>query len=109
MILETQISYGYKTLIETFCKANNLDINIMDMSAYPYGKIILLYEDNSETAITMSFMSMKHLGFENMLCDYLIKCGTPPSLIPIGKVAVKRDMIKLDKEWEEHRKAIGLR
>jgi hypothetical protein len=57
----------------------------------------------------MSFMSIKHLGFENMLCDFLIKCNIPPSLITVGKMAVKRDMNELDKKWAEHRKAIGLR
>jgi hypothetical protein len=108
MKVETQISYGYKDLIEIFFKANELDINIKDMSAYPYGKIILHYEDDSDTAYTITFMSVKHLGFENMLCDYLIKCGISPSLIPIGKMAINRDMKQLDKDWDEHRRSMGL-
>lgn len=109
MIISTQISYGYKPLIEIFLKANNLDLAIKDMDAYPYGKITLECEDNSDAAYTITFMSVKHLGFENMLCDYLIKCGVPPNIISIGKAAVKRDMVELDKEWEDHRRSIGLR
>ena len=108
MIVNTQISYGYVELIKTFIKANELDINVQDMTAYPFGKIILHYEDNSDTALNITFMSVKHLGLENMLCDYLIRCGIPASLIQIGKFANKRDMEELDKQWEEHRKHIGL-
>lgn len=107
MIVNTQISYGYASLIEIFFKANELDVIIQDMRAYPYGKVILHYEDDSDTAYGITFMSMKHLGFENMLCDYLIKCGISPSLIPIGKAAVVRDMKQVDKEWEEHKRRIG--
>jgi hypothetical protein len=109
MIVNTQISYGYASLIETFFKANELDVIIEDMRAYPYGKIVLHYEDDSETACSITFMSIRHLGFENMLCDYLIKCGISPSLIPIGQVAVKRDMEQLDKDWVKHRKGMGFR
>jgi hypothetical protein len=108
MIVNTQISYGHESLIEVFFKANDLTVTIQDMRAYPYGKIILHYEDDSDTALAITMLSYKHLGFENMLCDYLIKCGISPSLIPIGKAPVKRDMDQVDKEWQEHRRAIGL-
>lgn len=108
MIVNTQISYGYASLIEVFCKANELDVTIQNMSAYPFGKIILHFEDNSGTAHSITFLSYKHLGLENMLCDYLIKCGIPPVLIPVGKAPVKRNMDQVEKEWQEHRKSIGL-
>ena len=83
-------------------------MEIEDKSAYPFGKITLIYEDDSETALSITFMSVRHLGFENMLCDYLIKCGIPVSLISIGQQAVKRDMAELDKQWDEHRRRIGI-
>ena len=108
MIVNTQISYGYSPLIEVFCKANELAVTIEDMSAYPLGKVILHFEDDSDTASAITMLSYKHLGFENMLCDYLIKCGILPSLIPVGKAPVKRNMDQVEKEWEEHRKSIGL-
>ena len=108
MKVETNISYGYKKLIETFFSANDLNVEIEDKSAYPFGKITLIYEDDSETALSITFMSVRHLGFENMLCDYLIRCGIPVSLISIGQQAVKRDMAELDKQWDEHRRRIGI-
>jgi hypothetical protein len=108
MIVKTHISYGHAELLKIFFKANELDVEIEDMSAHPYGKINLLYEDDSDTAVAISFMSVKHLGFENMLCDYLIRCGIIPAMIQIGKSGARRDMAELDRKWEEHRKLIGL-
>lgn len=108
MIVETNISYGYLDLIKIFLDANNLDIKIQDKSAYPFGKIVFEYDEDSEVATTITFMSYRHLGFENMLCDYLIKCGIDPSIISIGSAKPKRDMNKLEEEWQEHRKSIGL-
>lgn len=108
MIVETKISYGHSNLIKVFFEANNLAVHMRDMSAYPFGKVILEYEDNSDTAFQITFMSYKHAGFENMLWDYLIRCGIDPSLIPIGNSnAKKRDMKELDDAWEKHRKEIG--
>ena len=109
MIINTNISYGYHALIETFFKANDLDVTIQDMAAYPYGKVVLEYDENSETAFSITFMSVRHLGFENMLCDYLIRCGIPFTQISTGSWVAKRDMKELDKQWEEHRKLTGLR
>ena len=109
MIVETNISYGYNELLKVFFKANDLDVTIEDRAAYPHGKIILEYRDDSDTAYNITFMSIRHLGLENMMCDYLIKCGIPPKRISIGSWAPNRDMEELDKQWEEHRKTIGLR
>lgn len=110
MKVKTDISYGYASLIETFFNANNLDVEIQDMRAYPFGKIILNYDGDSETAYAITMLSVKHCGFENMLCDFLIKCGVDAHLIPIGQAPVaKRDMRELDKEWEQHRRNIGFR
>ena len=108
MKVETNISYGYRTLIDTFFTANGLSVEIEDKSAYPFGKITLIYEDNSDTAYNITFMSVIHLGLENMLCDYLIRCGVPAERIDIGSVAVQRDMKELDEMWEKHRRRIGL-
>lgn len=110
MIVETKISYGYLDLIKIFFQANNIDVKIRDMSAYPYGKIIIEYDDDSDTSVAITFMSYKHLGLENMLCDYLIRCGIDPRIIPVGRAKPPvRDMNKLEEEWQEHRKRIGLR
>jgi len=108
MIVNTNISYGHASLLEIFFKANELDVTIQDMTAYPYGKIILEYENNSDTAYSITFMSIRHLGLENMLADYLIRCEIPSYAINTGSSTPKRDMKELDKKWEEHRKLIGL-
>ena len=104
MKIQTTISCGYADLINTFFKANNLNVAI-EGGAH----IILSYEDDSDTAYGITFMSVKHLGLENMLCDYLIRCGISPNLIGYGKHTEPRDLKALDKKWEEHRKLIGFR
>lgn len=107
MIVETNISYGFESLIAMFFRANELDVKIHDMRAYPFGKIILEFEDNSDTALSITQLSYRHLGFENMLCDYLNRCGISPGQIAKGKYMEQRDMKELDKQWEEHRKHLG--
>ena len=110
MIIHTHISYGYVTLLDTFFKANDLTVTCTEDAPDIYNRThtVLQYEDNSDTAYSITLMSYRHLGFENMLCDYLIRCGVHPSKISIGKIEIKRDMAELDRQWEEHRKLIGL-
>lgn len=101
-IVKTRISVGFIEYIEAFAKANSLELICRHNGQH----IDIEYEDNSETAVSISFMSIKHLGFENMLFDYLIRCGLDPSYIPIGKIQPKRDLKKLDEDWEKYRKEI---
>lgn len=110
MIIYTKISYGYVELLDTFFRANDLIVKCTEGEPDIHNRslAILEYEDNSDTAYSITFMSVRHLGFENMLCDYLIRCGIMPARIAIGKSEIKRDMEELDKKWEEHRKLIGL-
>ncbi len=115
MIVNTHISYGHLRLINLFFKANELEVavdepldNTDNFRAVEH--MVLRYEDDSDTALKITFMSMRHLGFENMLCDYLIKCGVDKSSISAGfSTDVKRNMKQLDKDWEEHRKSLGFR
>jgi hypothetical protein len=111
MIINSIISIGYLDLLETFFRANNLQVtcSLLDDKTNNLKLITLEYEDNSETALAITFMSIRHLGFENMLVDYLIKCGAPRNLISVGRTAVKRDMKKLDEEWAEKRRELGFR
>ncbi len=106
---ETNISYGYKNLLEIFFKANELDVMVDGTTGSYRKKIILYYEQDSETEQSILFLSLKHLGFENMLCDYLHKCGIDFNMIPIGKEIMKRDMKTLDKECDEHLRDLGFR
>ena len=102
--VNTNISYGFVDLVKTFFKANDIEVSIKDMSAYPYGKVIIEYDDDTESAMSVTFMSYRHSGIENMLCDYLIKCGVEPTLISVGKVPIARDMKQLDKDWDVYRR-----
>lgn len=124
-IVDTQISWGYQPLIEIFGKANSLVLKlepyyaeieeIEAISPIKDSKVIagreyirISYEEGSDTAIAITCLSVKHLGFENMLCDYLIRCNIEPKLIPIGKWVVRKSSEEAEKEWQEHRKKIGL-
>jgi hypothetical protein len=108
MIVQTNISWGFLNLIETFFKANNLDVKCTGRGVSQM-KLTLEYEDDSDTAMSITYMSFRHLGFENMLVDYLKRCGVPIELITVGNSYPNRDMKKLDAEWEEHRKKLGFR
>lgn len=105
MIKETTISWGHISLIETFIKANGLEVSCskhsVDMEVYPF--ITLEYDERSDTGDTIMYMSVRHLGFENMLCDYLLKCGVPRNRISDGRTVEKRDMKQLDRDWDEYR------
>ena len=111
MIVNTCISHGYLGLLTTFFKANELDVTIEERENLEASsnQVTLMYEEYSDTAYNITFMSVKHLGLENMLCDYLIRCGIAPSHISIGRQDIKRDMKELDKQWEDHRRLIGFR
>jgi len=109
MEIETQISYGFVDLLNTFFEANKLEVNCLERDNYPSNLITLIYEDDSETAMSITLMSYRNLGFDNMLCDYLIKCGVPANRIAIGRVDITRNMKKLDEDWEAYRKTIGLK
>ena len=111
MIINTHISHGYVELLKVFFTANELDViteEREDSSAIS-NQVTLKYEDNSDTAYNITFMSVKHLGLENMLCDYLIRCGVTPSRISIGRQGIKRDMNVVDKECDAYLRSIGFR
>lgn len=108
--VKTNISYGFLDLIKEFARANDLELKLEPFGGVPgTEKIKISYTSDSDTGHSITFLSFRHLGFENMLCDYLIRCNVIPEMIPIGRVGVKRDMKKLDMEWEEHRKRLGFR
>ncbi len=110
MIVNSIISWGYVDLLETFFKANNLEVKCTERGnkGVTTTLVTLEYEDNSDTAYSITLMSIRHLGFENMLCDYLRRCGVSLNMISIGRTAIRRDMRQLDKDWEEYKKHIGI-
>jgi hypothetical protein len=117
MIIETEISWGYLPLIQTFASANNLsleytcrnvEVNTGIHSQRQRQYITVSCEDGSETELSITFMSVKHLGFRNMLYDYLHKCHIDNAMIPIGKFVMRKSSEQMEKEWQQHRKEIGL-
>lgn len=82
MKVKTEILTKHKSLIEIFMEACNLDVKVNDYTKnvgnVKYTLIELEYEDDSDTAFTISVMSLKNCGLRNMLEDYLIKCGISP-------------------------------
>lgn len=116
-VVKTNISWGYLSLIEIFAKANNLTIVTERYTVSPSTRhtvssrelITISYEEDSDTDTTITWLSFKHLGFENMLCDYLIKCGIDPIMIPVGRHIVSRSSKELDDAWEKQRSLLGFR
>jgi hypothetical protein len=108
MILETRISFGHESLLWTFFDANNLKVQIVRRKAHPVDKIDLYYDEESDTAQELMFMGLVHSGIENMLDDYLIKCGVRPDLI--NTFVARREMTDdmLEKKWQEHKKKLGI-
>jgi len=114
MVINSIISYGYLDLMETFFKANDLDVkcSLREVKEEGYATRNLLtfeYEDGSATALAITFMSVRHLGFENMLIDYLNKLGYSSSIVSVGRTVVKRSMKELDDAWEVRRRELGFR
>lgn len=112
MLVETMISWGYVELLRTFFLANDLKVTCEEriingpkmVSLENNVQINLVFEDDSDTAMSITFMGVRHLGVEHMLCDYLIKCGVDKELISFGRMTIKRDMKKLDDEWMKYRR-----
>lgn len=109
MIIESNISYGYVGLLKIFFNANNLNVECEERVNGKNIQINFIFEDDSDTAIALTFMGMRHLGIENMLCDYLIRCGEDKNRLAYGRQTIKRDMKKLDEEWEQRRQELGFR
>jgi hypothetical protein len=103
-IIELDISVRHIALVEIFFKANELydlglKLEIVDTVfetpltiTPPTGvdnqrtitfnqtkkTLVCIYdEENEEQTSKIMFMSIKHLGFNNMLHDFLNKCGIP--------------------------------
>lgn len=101
--LELDISVRHKDLVDIFFKANDLynlgfELKIIDtvfdtpmtitppsginQRTYTFSQtkksLICVYdEDNEAQTSKIMFMSLQHLGFNNMLHDFLNKCGIP--------------------------------
>lgn len=101
----TDISYGYVSLVEAFCKANELDVTLSSVG-FTRPKVQVTYKKGSDTEFQLSFMSTKHLGLNNMLCDFVMRCGIPAMQVQIGQIGVKS---ATDEDVDEHLRRIGVK
>lgn len=110
MKIETVISWGYMPLLDIFGKANTLvwkfEKRVQDEPSREF--ITILYDEGSDTEMTLTYLALRHLGIENMLCDYLMKCGIDPQMISIGQFVMRKSPEEIEKGWQEHRRKIGL-
>ena len=84
-------------------KANGLDVNVVQRDVAPFPMINLCpMSPTAEQDLT--FFGYKHLGIENMLCDYLKKCGISPDAMNKHMYIPKRNAKALDVQWETSRK-----
>src|SRR5271165_5700497 len=79
-VIETNIAVEHMALIEIFFKANRLEnVKIGDCikiyNGNPHHYIEISWDETSETGVQISYMSVVHMGFLNMLDDFLLKCG----------------------------------
>lgn len=111
MIIHTDLSAGFTDLIRIFFRANELEGEITTRYNKDTGieSIDINIVDNSPTAVSITMMSYRNSGVNNMLSDYLIKTGVDPLLLSTGKTVIARNLKQVDQDWEEYRKTIGLR
>jgi len=104
--LLVDISEGYMSLIKTFCEANELDIELGSVKTDKFSnpsipKITLSYDETTDTASALAFLAIRHSGIDNMLSDYLMRCGINPDAITIGKTPTRS---ATDADYEEYKK-----
>jgi len=110
-IVKTSIGEQHLELIKIFFKANDLPMveihtHIKNIRGEDHFLIQLGWADeDEETASKITYMAIVHLGIQNMLDDYLMKCGVdvysipPPSIVKQEK---REHAEKVDKEFNEH-------
>src|SRR5271165_4843068 len=106
--IKTGISVGHLSLVEIFCRANELDVKFSTYSAGICPQILITYEEDSDTGIKITYMCYVHLGIINMLFDYLIRCGIMPSLISIGTTG-RIGPAPSEEDFQEHLRKIGFK
>ena len=123
--IKTRIFNSNKALIDIFIQANGLEgLNsnpwiekhcIEELYTFTYEFMEFSFFEDSAVAQKISYMSLVHAGFENMLVDFLLKCNvsiddiTPPD-VEIDKKKKYEEWRRknLDKDWEEHKKKLGI-
>jgi hypothetical protein len=101
--LETHFGAEHMALLEIFFKANKLENVKLSEYHRPYNGenhkyIEISWDDNSETGVQISFMSVVHMGFLNMLDDFLLKCG-----VDVQNIGAESFRVQKRREVEEQK------
>ncbi len=133
---KSRILNSHLELVKIFFDANDLkDVYITTYNEthfedtedeITYTLLSFSFYPETDTAEQITFMSMRHAGFLNMVNHYLLKCGVSildlepnPKKHKEDKEKARRDKklaeeqqlrkANLDRDFEEHMKKIGLR
>lgn len=83
--VESTLCISHEELINTFIRACELDDLVVQhdkMKVNSQLHDVLSFQcNNPETESKITFMSIRHSGFLNMLDDYLLRCGVPPDAL----------------------------
>lgn len=80
-IIQTELPADHLELVAIFLKANDLDADIsceVNRNLNRQTIKISYNEENEDLCSKITYMSLRHLGFLNMLDDFLLKCGIEP-------------------------------
>lgn len=108
-IIQTELSIKHLELIKIFFEANDMPDAVVrqydkQIGAF-YHPMIEIYCSSEDTETNITFMAMKHMGFKNMLDDYLMKCGVDHWNLEPDSVKIQRaqEEAQIKKECEEQR------
>lgn len=116
--IKTNLSIDHLELIKIFFEANQLlNVTINEYSkqirSSSHKMIEIMYDDeDSETSSKITYMSIVHCGLQNMLDDYLMKCGV--NVWDLQPASIKEQELKEKQEsrqqkLEEHLKNLAIK
>lgn len=85
--IDTFLENSHMELIKIFFKANGMNATVVeytDIENYGFSNMIRIFLDD-DSMVQATFMATRHAGFQNMLDDYLIKCGVAPHRLHVAK------------------------
>jgi hypothetical protein len=112
MIIKTEIAVLHKELIKIFFQANNLvDTEILEVlyeendKKYPVLEIVC-HDDNDDSTQMLTLLGLRNYGVQNMLDDFLIRCGVHPREIKPYNLVRDREDYEVNQKFEEFYKKI---
>jgi len=105
MIIKTEIAVLHKELIKVFFQANEIaDAEVLEVlleernKEYPVLEIICHDPDSEHT---LTFLGLRNCGIQNMLDDYLMRCGVPAREIQPYNLVRDREDYEVDQKFQD--------